>query len=338
MRTDKLLLTLAAAVILAAASPAFAGPEPGDVAPPLTATQAGKWVNTKTPLKLSDYQGKVVALLFLHSSASDMDKFAREYVSLAALNQERGLVVIGVSREREDIVMNWCDEQKITFPIASDKDAWEKNYQISGYPYVYLIDIYGEIAYRGDGNEVARLKPEVEKCLGEVKRIGTKRDQTSKAFDKVWRALDKNDYPNAVKFLAGIDAGSDDTDKLNAAAITNDLKDMAEARLRRAAELEKRFDFLQSEQIVKAVEKSFAGLEASKAAKETLTRFEKSPDIQREIKAQKIYETGRALEAKKEYQKAGEMIDAVTKMVGTHVAPKAQVHINDLIKKHVYRP
>src|SRR4051812_30350587 len=98
MRTDKLLLPIALALALTAAAPARAsgGPEPRDVAPPLTATDPSKWVNVTAPPKLTDYQGKVVALYFMQTTAPDMLKYALMYEDLVKQHKEKGLVVIGI--------------------------------------------------------------------------------------------------------------------------------------------------------------------------------------------------------------------------------------------------
>jgi peroxiredoxin len=339
MRNHNVLLPIALALALAAAWPAVAGPEPGDLAPPLTATDAGKWVNTPAPIKLADQQGKVVALYFMQTTAPEMVKYALMYEDFVRNKyKDKGLVVIGISREKHDVLMNWCDENKITFPMCQDAHAWEHEYSITGYPIVYVIGIYGEVVYHGDGNEVGLLKPELERALAEVKRINVPRDQTSKAFDKVWRAIDKNEFPNAIKFLQAIVAGQDETDQLHATGILNDLGSIADARVKRAGDLEKRFDYLQAEMILHGVEKAFVGLDQSKAAKETLTRFEKDANIQRELKSQRIFEDGRAKEEKKDYQRAGETFAICASMTGTHAAPKAQMHINDLIKRKLFRP
>src|SRR4051812_30479897 len=101
MRTHKLLLPIILGLALAAGTPARAsgGPEPGDIAPPLTATDPSKWVNVSAPPKLTDYQGKVVALYFMQTTAPDMVKYALMYEDLAKQHKDKGLVVIGISRE-----------------------------------------------------------------------------------------------------------------------------------------------------------------------------------------------------------------------------------------------
>ena len=46
-------------------------------------------------------------------------------------------------------------------PVCVDAGSWKGKYGISGYPFAYIVDIYGEIAWKGDANRVEQVIPQV---------------------------------------------------------------------------------------------------------------------------------------------------------------------------------
>ncbi len=316
-------------VLVLVAAPAHAlGPEPGDRAPVLDVKD---WVNGG-PLNLPECEGSVVAVLFFATTAPDMGKYAKSYVNFVNSYGPRGLKVMGISRESKDHILNWADEQQLNFPLAVDDGAWKGPWGVEGYPFVFIVDIYGEIAWRGDGNRVEQVAPQIETCLKEVKRVTVKREDTGKSFDKVWRALDKNEYPNAIKFCESLLKSKDEEDRKDAEAILKDLGAIADARLKRVGELEKRKDYVSGEAILRSVERLFVGLPQSKTAKELREKWLKTAVIKNELDAQRCLEQGRAFETAKHYKKAADMYRAAMGFPGTRAAAKANAHLAEMIK------
>jgi peroxiredoxin len=324
---------LAATLLLAAPAPARAGgPEPGEAAPEL---EVKDWVGT--PVKVADMREKVLLILFMQTTAPDMARYMQSYVDMSKRYEEKGLRVCAISRENKDILLNWGDEHKIGFPLGTDGGSWKGAYGVEGYPFAYIVDIWGEIAWKGDGNRVESVIPAVESALREVKVITVKRADTSKGFDKVWRALDKGDYGQAAKFLDAIAAGKDEKDAAHAEQVKKDVLAVAASRLARAELLEKRLDLVSAEAILKNLEKSFAGLPQAKAAKEALLRWEKDETLQDELKAQRAYEQGRKLEDARRFKEAGECYRAAMARPSTRAAKRALGRFQDLVKKGLVR-
>jgi len=329
-------LALATALsLLAALAPGARalGPEPGDAAPEL---QAKDWVGTPVAPHLN--RDAVLIVIFFQTSAPDMVRYMGEYVKLLERYGDRGLKVCGISRESKDILLNWGEEYGIKFPLGVDAGSWKGNYGVDAYPYAYVIDIYGEVAYKGDANRIESVIPPVDMCLKEIKRIELKRADTSKAFDKIWRAVDKGDYTQVLKFTDAIAKGTAqgeaaDKDRAHAEAIRKDIETMAEARWKRAQALEKRMDYVSAEQILKTLEKGFTGTPQSKLAKDRLAEWEKDEILKDELTAQRYYEQGRKLEDAKKYKEADECYRAAMSKAHTRAAKKALGRHGELVKK-----
>ena len=120
------------------------------------------------PLKLSDYRGKVVALVFWGSWCSPCMAQVPHERDLAARLKGQPFALLGVdcedSRETARGVMarermtwpNWFDGPQGEGPIA-------RRYHIRGYPSVFLIDAKGVIRARvGTFDQVDKLLEEIK--------------------------------------------------------------------------------------------------------------------------------------------------------------------------------
>jgi RNA polymerase sigma factor (sigma-70 family) len=111
------------------------------------------------PMKLSDYRGKVVALLFW-SAACTSENDAREFNRLVDEMGDKPFVLFGIHADdgtekaraaAENFQMRWSSVQDAREgPIS-------KTYNIKSWPTIYLLDRKGIIRYRGlhHGNEIA---------------------------------------------------------------------------------------------------------------------------------------------------------------------------------------
>src|SRR5688572_5812685 len=129
-------VALAAAALLAVAAPAAAGgAEPGEKAPELLVKD---WVNGG-PVDVRTCENEVVVVWFFHSVAPDMEKYTKYYVDLLEQYGKKGLRIVGVSREQQAALVNFADETKVTFPLATDDGSWKGNYGIDAYPWTYIV-------------------------------------------------------------------------------------------------------------------------------------------------------------------------------------------------------
>ena len=126
----------------------------GRVAPDLVGTDSGL-----RPLKLADFKGKVVVLLFWNSG---MDEAGRVLEMTSALVEKfagKPFALIGVNN---DPVENLREMQKqpnlVTFPNFSDPNNLLANeYRIGSWPLVYVLDGERKIAYAGPPGSFVEL-------------------------------------------------------------------------------------------------------------------------------------------------------------------------------------
>jgi peroxiredoxin len=102
------------------------------------------------PVKLSDFQGKVVMVNFWATwcppcriEMPHMQKFYEDYES-------KDVVILGVNltptEQNEEAIKPFVEEQKLTFPIVLDPAGEAMlTYQVVAYPTTYLLDSKGVI-------------------------------------------------------------------------------------------------------------------------------------------------------------------------------------------------
>lgn len=126
----------------------------GRVAPDLVGTDSGM-----RPLKLSDFKGKVLVLLFWNSG---MGEAARALEMTTALEKKfagRPFVLVGVNN---DPIENLREMQKqpdlVTFPNFSDpQNQLAGEYRIGSWPLVYVLDGERKIHYAGPPGSFVEL-------------------------------------------------------------------------------------------------------------------------------------------------------------------------------------
>jgi peroxiredoxin len=99
---------------------------------------------------LADYQGKLVVLNFWATWCTPCDVEMPTLESLWARYRQRGLVVVGVSVDRESprsIIEPYVRGKKLTFPILLDPDmAAARAWRVTGIPATFLVKPGGEVA------------------------------------------------------------------------------------------------------------------------------------------------------------------------------------------------
>lgn len=141
---------------------AFLVTDAGKPAPPFTlSTFAGDEVS------LTDFAGKVVLLDFWATFCPPCMAALPELQALHERNQERGFVVVGVTVDQRDaLVERATREARITYPILrATPEAWNA-YRVTALPALILIGRDGRIIrrYGGEADKAAMLA-EIEKAI-----------------------------------------------------------------------------------------------------------------------------------------------------------------------------
>lgn len=78
--------------------------------------------------------------------------------------KDKGLVVVGITDEDDDLVKKFMKELPMDYAVAQDKDDdWGKQFGIKGIPHALLVDKSGKIVWEGHPMELK--ENELEKLL-----------------------------------------------------------------------------------------------------------------------------------------------------------------------------
>jgi thiol-disulfide isomerase/thioredoxin len=90
--------------------------------------------------------------------------------AVAAHYKDKGVVVVGISNEKEDVVKSFVEKQadKMNYVVAIDstgvtEDAYMKAYGQNGIPHAFLVDASGKIAWHG--HPMDNLDKAIDKVL-----------------------------------------------------------------------------------------------------------------------------------------------------------------------------
>ncbi len=125
------------------------------------------------PLRLSDYRGKVVMLVFWGSWCSPCMAQVPHERDLVERLKGQPFALLGVDcEENKDMARGVMARERMTWPSWFDGDAGTgpiaKRYHIRGYPSVFIIDAKGTIRIRTISS--VGLDDAVDKLLAEMKR------------------------------------------------------------------------------------------------------------------------------------------------------------------------
>lgn len=316
---------------LAAPARAERGPRPGDPAPEL---KVKGWARGG-PVKAEDLRGRVVVLVFFGTHVPDFEAAVPRFNDLKKHHGD-ALVVVAISREPAAKAKAWAEartgDKVPEFAIAEDGTAWD-DFGIGGYPHAYVIDVHGEVRWRGEGLDLASISSQTGAAVKERKVVARPKDVSAKVA-KAFDAADKGDFRTAIRLLAELEKKGDEKEKADAAKGLADIDALAEARVERADLLAvRRRDYLQAEAILKSVEKAFEGRAAGAKAAATLKDWKKRKDVQEEMQAAKAFAEARRLEDAKDFRGCGELLRAIqAKWPATKAAEDAKARLEELKK------
>ncbi len=141
--------------------------EPRPIPPVL---RVSAWVNSEA-LGPDAFAGKVVILDFWSTTSGTCRRLMPRLQALLWKHETKGLALIGVTEDPLVDVQAYAKAQGIAYPLAVDAnggsrvatfDAWN----IEDVPTVWLLDRYGEVAWKGRGEDLteARVLEELGKA------------------------------------------------------------------------------------------------------------------------------------------------------------------------------
>lgn len=139
----------------------------GKVAPEIS---LASWLNSPGKLSLAGARGRVVLLEFWATWCPPCRASIPHLQKLHEAYSKRGLLIISVTNEDENIVKAFVKEHRMTFPVGIDKeDRTMTTYGILSIPTAFLIDGTGKVVWEGHTMELTQK--EIEKALGSLKRL-----------------------------------------------------------------------------------------------------------------------------------------------------------------------
>lgn len=310
------------------AQEALALPAIGDRAP---AFEVRQWLNG-SGVKVGDTPGEVTAILFFTTQHPDLERFTPGLNKLVAAYAGSGLNVVGLTRDPVEQVEAYIASAKPEFPIAIDGGAWKK-WNITGYPYGFVVDIYGEVAWHGDAFPLSGFTPPIEELLKEVLRLSVQEAETSAAFKRVWKEIAAGDYKSALQALTSIARKTKvQTDSEQAKSLMADIVAMADQRFARSKVLVERKDYLAAEAVLRTLERVYSATEAGKKAKALRKKWRRDKSIRAEMEAQLALREALDLVGEERYRQAGAKLKkAAEQWPETNAGARAKRLYDDLV-------
>jgi thiol-disulfide isomerase/thioredoxin len=147
----------------------------GHPAPEISVTQ---WVN-RDPVTLHDLRGSVVLLEFWATWCKPCDEMFPKLKELYEGNRPRGLEIVALTRhyyaqsdsfeskqEELQLIRSVVERHKPNFYVGvAEDEKLQRLYGATGLPTLFLIDRQGIVRSAGPGQEEARFKETLRRCL-----------------------------------------------------------------------------------------------------------------------------------------------------------------------------
>jgi peroxiredoxin len=122
------------------------------------------------PLKLSDYRGKVVVIMFSFKGCGPCEAMYPGNRKLLEKYQDQPFAFLGIMGDDEvKTIKEAVEEKKITWPVwwnGGHRGPLSTKWNVSGWPEIYVIDHHGIIRYRELTSKM--LESAVEKLMKEL--------------------------------------------------------------------------------------------------------------------------------------------------------------------------
>ena len=171
-------IIVALIVCIFVASPMFADLV-GQKAPEI---KAKKWINAKGDVSLEKFKDKVVVVEFWATWCPPCRKAIPHIVKLYNENKDKGLVVIGLTSEKEKKIKKFIKEMKMKYIVGAESQTGGA-YNVRGIPHAFVI-VDGIVVW--EGHPAGGLDEAVEKALAErAKKMQPKKEEKKKLAEKV---------------------------------------------------------------------------------------------------------------------------------------------------------
>jgi len=149
------------------------GPAPEAAAPDVAAgevaiggsapeVEASEWINTDEGLSLAGLQGEVVLVEFWATWCPPCRDSVPHLNEIYEENKDKGLHVIGFTREDRATVEAFMEEIPIAYPVGLESDSGD-DYGVTGIPHAYLVGGDGAILWEGHP-----AQPDMESAIADA--------------------------------------------------------------------------------------------------------------------------------------------------------------------------
>ena len=118
--------------------------------------------------RVSDFKGKIVLLDFWATWCPPCHMSIPEIISLHEKYSDRGLIVVGISLDRDyNTLKRYCEKKDIPYLILIGNQKITKRYDIKAIPTFFLLDRKGKVVYHQVGYLPEKFA-EIDRKIGEL--------------------------------------------------------------------------------------------------------------------------------------------------------------------------
>lgn len=225
---------------------------------------------------LDEFVGRAVLLEFFDYDDNVCIGAIHNLNEMHARWSDKGLSIVGVTREDKGQTLAWVKEHKMQFPYAFDADGkLITELGVKQFPVVVLLDLSGRIVWQGVPSEVRDEL--VEQHLEGV--ISAPSWQWPDETGTVLKALQKRQYKKVLDAAAKLETPL-------AREIETALELSIAGRTAALEALYERGEYLDTVDTCRRMTKNFAGLEAGTVAKEMEKRITSDKEAKKQLQAQ----------------------------------------------------